>query len=218
MKNKYGVLNPDQIVKSNIEKWRGQGHSDWHIGTAMMKPRLKTEEQFASWGLQWSPPDGSAFAPPTPKRELNRQDMLARLHEALDRAIAGDKSVSRAQICRIAHIGNSTFQKLCVEYPDTHKKWAQLSALNRSRVGNKGKRFIQIGQARRRKLDDAAKVIDQAIAEMRPITMEELSLAVGQYSSWFQQLCRDRCHPAIALRKRMDAHNVNARYAQKRSA
>ena len=63
-KNRYGVIDPEAMLRGNIQMWRNQGHSDWHIGKVLMHPRLKTPEQFAYWGLTWNPPDGSALSPP----------------------------------------------------------------------------------------------------------------------------------------------------------
>lgn len=215
MKSRAKAVNPEGLIRHNIRVWQDSGYSDWHIATSLMNPRLKTPEEFNYWGLAYNPPDGSALLLLEPACKARKRESLARLHDALDRAIAGTRSIARERLCRMAHIGNGTFQQLCIEYPDVHQKWAQLKALNRNRITDRGQRFIRIGQARRRKLEDAAKVLDQAIADGKPVTMEHLSLAVGQYSSWFQQLCRDGCRPALALRERMDEHNHNIRYSRK---
>lgn len=58
------------------------------------------------------------------------------------------------------------------------------------------------------KLPDAAATLDRAIADGQPVTMKELSRAVGKYDTWLQALCRDGCEEAQAIRQRMDAHNA----------
>lgn len=218
MKSKAEVINPEGLIRHNIEIWRNSGYLDWHIGTVLIRPRLKTPEDFRYWGLQWNPPDGSALSPPEPKHRANKRESLARLHDALDRGIAGNVYVSRERLCRMAQVGNGTFQILCVEYPEVHRKWSQLKRLNSDRTTADRRRFVQIGQARRGKLDQAAAIVDRAIAEGVPVTMQQVSRDVEQYRTWLQQLCRDRCHPALALRDRMDEHNDSLRRQQQQSA
>ena len=215
MRSKAKAINPEGLIRHNIRVWQESGYPDWHIATSLMDPRLKTPEDFKYWGLAYNPPDGSALSLLEPACKARKREALARLQDALDQAIAGDKPVTRDQLCRMARIGSSSFQCLCVEYRAVFQKWAQLKALNRNRITDRGQRFIRIGQARRRKLEDAARVLDQAIADGKAVTMEQLSLAVGQYSSWFQQLCRDGCRPALTLRERMDEHNHSLRYSRK---
>lgn len=143
MKNSARIATDiDGFIYHNIGIWRDNGYSDWHIGSVLMRPRLKTQEDFERWGLAWDPPDKSALAPPTPKHVSNRQESLARLHQALERAIAGDSYISRERLCQTARVGHGTFQTLCIEYPEVHRKWSTLKRLNRDRTTEEGRDFV----------------------------------------------------------------------------
>ena len=58
-------------------------------------------------------------------------------------------------------------------------------------------------------LPAAVAELERAIAADEPITMAEISRAVGKYSSWLQCLCRQGCQDALDLRARIDAHNAD---------
>jgi hypothetical protein len=74
--------------------------------------------------------------------------------------------------------------------------------------------MTKFGAERLAKLPDAVAELEQAIANETPITMADISRAVGKYSGWLQGLCKQGCQEALDLRQRIDAHNkdINSRY------
>ena len=57
------IQNPDAITRHNIGVWRRMGYSDRQIA-GMMRPMLKTQDEYERWGLRWS---NEAAKPSTPE-------------------------------------------------------------------------------------------------------------------------------------------------------
>jgi len=213
-KAQQDIPNPEAVTRHNIGVWRDMGYTDWQIGTALIRPRLATPQDFKYWGLRWSaPPPLAAVQDEKPPVD----DRLTRLSDALDSAISGTIEVTLKTICRRAHIGSETFQKLCVEYPHLYGKWEEVKRLNRQRGSHAAKEFLRIGRARAEKLEEAKALVDQAIADGTPLSFSELGRSIGRTRRWLQILCADGYPAAHRLRDRLEAHNAQIK-KQKQSA
>lgn len=197
------IPNPEATLRYNIRVWRELGYQDWQIGNALMDPRLKTPEEFAYWGLRWSPPPSMVI--PT-FEDITPDTRHLRLAAVLEDAIEGTVAVSRSELCRRAVIGSDTFKQICVDYPAIYAQWEVMKRLNRERRTDNDLAFLKTQRERREQLELASAILDRAIERQQHISMTELSVTIGRSRSWLHYLCKGGNQTAQRLRDRLKEH------------